>query len=208
MACEQDKIKETESGWVLQSVVIRAAFGQQPRSGQKNLHQQQHAKKHGIGKKLLLTIRAIMQEEHVDLVAGDFNGAGANHMVTTLNPPALWRKHFPTNGRFVCAEPSKFTARRWASVQEVKIATTWTLSAINMLMSHEEITNNVSFSKKDPALNRLTKRKAGTTMKVTVHYHPCRPCESSCFHKQEVRRVKDIQPQMRSKQARYVLSFS
>ena len=35
----------------------------------------QFAKKRGIGKKLLLTIRAIMLEEHVDLVAGDFNDA-------------------------------------------------------------------------------------------------------------------------------------
>ena len=34
------------------------------------------AKKRDIGKKLLLTIRAIMQDEHVDLVACDFNGAG------------------------------------------------------------------------------------------------------------------------------------
>ena len=32
-------------------------------------------KKRGIGKKLLLTIRAVILEEHVDLVAGDFNGA-------------------------------------------------------------------------------------------------------------------------------------
>ena len=34
------------------------------------------AKKRGIGKKLILTIRAVMLEEHVDLVAGVFNGAG------------------------------------------------------------------------------------------------------------------------------------
>ena len=34
-----------------------------------------YAKKRGIGKKLLLTIRAVMLKEHVDLVAGDFNGA-------------------------------------------------------------------------------------------------------------------------------------
>ena len=33
------------------------------------------AKKRGIGKKLSLTIRAVKLEEHVDLVAGDFNGA-------------------------------------------------------------------------------------------------------------------------------------
>ena len=31
--------------------------------------------KRGIGKKLILTIRAVMLAEHVDLVAGDFNGA-------------------------------------------------------------------------------------------------------------------------------------
>ena len=33
------------------------------------------AKKRGIGKKRILTIRAVMLEEHVDVVAGDFNGA-------------------------------------------------------------------------------------------------------------------------------------
>ena len=34
-----------------------------------------YAQKRGIGKKLLLTIRAVMVEEHVDVVAGDLNGA-------------------------------------------------------------------------------------------------------------------------------------
>ena len=34
-----------------------------------------YAKKRGIGKKLILTIRAVMLDEKVDLVAGDFNGA-------------------------------------------------------------------------------------------------------------------------------------
>ena len=34
-----------------------------------------YAKKRGIGKKLILTIRAVMLHEKVDLVAGDFNGA-------------------------------------------------------------------------------------------------------------------------------------
>ena len=33
-----------------------------------------HAKKRGIGKKLILTIGAVMLDENVDLVAGDFNG--------------------------------------------------------------------------------------------------------------------------------------
>ena len=36
-----------------------------------------YAKKRGIGKKLILTIRVVMLGEHVDLVAGDFNGATA-----------------------------------------------------------------------------------------------------------------------------------
>ena len=34
-----------------------------------------HAKKRGIGKKLLLTVRTVLLQEYVDLVAGDFNGA-------------------------------------------------------------------------------------------------------------------------------------
>ena len=34
-----------------------------------------YVKKRGIAKKLILTIRAVMLGEHVDLVAGDFNGA-------------------------------------------------------------------------------------------------------------------------------------
>ena len=33
-----------------------------------------YAIKRGIGKKLLLTIHAVMLEEHLELVAGDFNG--------------------------------------------------------------------------------------------------------------------------------------
>ena len=35
----------------------------------------QFAKMRGIGKKLLLAVRTVMMEEHVDFVAGDFNGA-------------------------------------------------------------------------------------------------------------------------------------
>ena len=33
-----------------------------------------YAKKTGFAKKLILTIRAIMIGQHIDLVAGDFNG--------------------------------------------------------------------------------------------------------------------------------------
>ena len=58
-----------------------ASFRRQPLSGQKtftvlSLHISNfYAKKRGIGKKLILTIRAVMLDEKVDLVAGDFNGA-------------------------------------------------------------------------------------------------------------------------------------
>ena len=66
---EQDKVKEGESGWVLQEVTSRASFRRQPRNGQEfftvtSLHiNNNYDKKRGNGKK------------HVDLVAGDFNGA-------------------------------------------------------------------------------------------------------------------------------------
>ena len=108
-ACEQDKIKEGESGWVLQGVISRASLRRQPRGGKStftvihdirrvlpdkvvegdpswaiqgvisraSFRQQQrggkpfftvtslhinnnYAKKRGIGKKLLLTMRAVM----------------------------------------------------------------------------------------------------------------------------------------------------
>ena len=64
-ACHQDKTKEGESGWVLQGVISRASFRRQPRSGQKSftvmsLHiNNNYAKKRGIGKKFLLTMRAV-----------------------------------------------------------------------------------------------------------------------------------------------------
>ena len=44
-----------------------------------------YAKKRCIGKKLPLTIRAVMIEEHVDLVAGDFNGAAWRRQIGNGN---------------------------------------------------------------------------------------------------------------------------
>ena len=76
-----DKIMEGDSGWVLQGVLSRASFRRQPINDQKtftvlSLHiNNVYAQKRGIGKKLILTIRAVMLKENVDLVAGDFNGA-------------------------------------------------------------------------------------------------------------------------------------
>ena len=52
-----------------------------------------YARKRGIGKKLLLTIRAVMLEEHVDLVAGDFNGA-AWRRATSANSTSVIEEAF------------------------------------------------------------------------------------------------------------------
>ena len=77
--CQQDDVMEGESGWVFQRAKTRASFRRQPLGGQKSftvvaLHiTVNDASKRGIGKKLLLTFRAVMFEELVDLVAGDFN---------------------------------------------------------------------------------------------------------------------------------------
>ena len=75
-----DQVMEGEQGWVMQGVLSRASFRRSPVSGQKyftvvSLHISNiYAKKKGIAKKLILTLRAVMISQEVDLVAGDFNG--------------------------------------------------------------------------------------------------------------------------------------
>ena len=75
-----DKVMEGDQGWVLQGVLSRASFHRRPLSGQKtftvlSLHINNiYVKNRRIAKKLILTIRAVMLGEHVDQVAGDFNG--------------------------------------------------------------------------------------------------------------------------------------
>ena len=75
-----DQVEEGDPGWVLQGVLSRAFFRRRPLRGHKtftvlSLHINNiYAKKRCIAKKLILTIRAVMLGEHVDLVAGDFNG--------------------------------------------------------------------------------------------------------------------------------------
>ena len=76
----QDQVVEGEQGWVLQGVLSCASFRRAAASGQKlftvlsprtsNIY----AKKKGIAKKLIQTLRAMMMSREVDLVAGDFNG--------------------------------------------------------------------------------------------------------------------------------------
>ena len=70
-----------QTKWVLQGIVSRASFRRQPLSGQGSFTVMSlricynFAKKRGIGKKMILTIRALMLEDHADVVAGDFKGA-------------------------------------------------------------------------------------------------------------------------------------
>ena len=82
---------------MLQGVISRASFRRQPCNDPQfftvmSLHiNNNSAEKRGIGKKLLLTIRAVMLEEHVDLVAGDFNGAAWPHQYYRRS---FWRHRF------------------------------------------------------------------------------------------------------------------
>ena len=77
----QDHIVEREHGWVLQGVLSRACFPRAAASGQKvftvlSLHiNNVFAKKRGIAKKIIQTVRALTISQNIDLVAGDFNGA-------------------------------------------------------------------------------------------------------------------------------------
>ena len=66
---------------MLQGVLSRASFHRAAASGQKvftvlSLHiNNVFAKKRGIAKKIIQTVRALMISQNIDLVAGDFNGA-------------------------------------------------------------------------------------------------------------------------------------
>ena len=77
----QDHIVEGEHGWVLQGVLSRASFRRAAASGQKvftvlSLHiNNVFAKKRGIAKKIIRTVRALMISQNIDFLAGDFNGA-------------------------------------------------------------------------------------------------------------------------------------
>ena len=121
-----DQVMEGEQGWVMQVVLSRASFRRPPLSGQKtrtvlSLHISNiYAEKKGIAKKLILTLRAIMISQEVDLVAGDFNGTARRYRgkdnLSTIDeafidsilptppgpPPLLGPGSIPDNGADVC----------------------------------------------------------------------------------------------------------
>ena len=75
--CEQ--VMEGEQGWVLQGILSRPSF-RRPPVGSNTLWcclfilATSTPRKRGIARKLILTIRAIMIGQQIDVVAGDFNG--------------------------------------------------------------------------------------------------------------------------------------
>ena len=121
-----DQVMEGEQVWVMQGILFWASFRRPPLSGQEtftvlSLHVSNiYAKKKGIAKKLILTIRAIMIGQQIDVVAGDFNGTEwrcrSRNNISTIDeaftdcawptPPGrtpLWRPgSIPNNRADVC----------------------------------------------------------------------------------------------------------
>ena len=89
-----EKVMEGDSGWVLQGVLSRSFLRRQPPNGQKtftvvSLHISNiHAKKRGIRKKLVLTIRAVMLDEKVDLVTVTSTGLHVGATTETTSVPS------------------------------------------------------------------------------------------------------------------------
>ena len=97
------QVIEGEQGRVMQGVLSRPSFRRAPVSGQKyftvlSLHMSNiYVKKKGIAKKLILTLRAIMISQEVDLVACDFKGTAwrcrsrdNGTLPTPPGPTPLW----------------------------------------------------------------------------------------------------------------------
>ena len=62
-----DQVMEGEQRWVKQGVLSRASFRRPPVSGQVTFTSNIHAKKKGIAKKLILTVRVIMISQEVSI---------------------------------------------------------------------------------------------------------------------------------------------
>ena len=91
---------EGEQGWVMQGLLSGAIFWRPPVSGQKfftvlSLHISNIYAKKSIAKKLILTLRAVMISQEVDLVAGDFNGTACRDHLSTIDE-ALMDSILPT----------------------------------------------------------------------------------------------------------------
>ena len=103
-------VRGGQSGLVLQAFMSRASFRRILRNILRNgkshftmtsLHINNHfAEKRSIGKNLLLTVRSVMSQEQVDMVAGDFNGAacrqsGSDHRHISTIAEAFANTYLP-----------------------------------------------------------------------------------------------------------------
>ena len=135
--CDQDHTAEGEHGWVLQGVLSRASSRRAAASGQKvftvlSLHiNNVFAKKRGIAKKIIQTVRALMISQIIDLVAGGFNGAAwrcrSRDNISTIDevfsdcalptppgPTPLWGPGaIPNNWAAVCGFLNPGSQRFW-----------------------------------------------------------------------------------------------
>ena len=134
--CVQDHIVEGEHGRVLQGVLSRASFRRAAASGQKLHINNVFAKKRGIAKKIIQTVRALMISQNIDLFAGDFNGAAwrcrSRDNISTFyeefsdcalptppGPTPLWGpRSIPNNWADVCGCPKPPGSQRFWKVSK------------------------------------------------------------------------------------------
>ena len=94
-------VREGQSGWVPEAVISRASFRKTPRNGKSYFTRRSlcinnaSAKERGIEKNLLPTVRNVMYQQQVDLVAGDLNGAA-------------WRRQSCSDSRFTSSIEESF----------------------------------------------------------------------------------------------------
>ena len=74
-------------------------------SSARQLKENNFAKKRGMGKKLFSSVRAIMKDEHVNLIAGDFKGVGRTCGNNSLQTSTL-EETFIDNGCPIATGPS------------------------------------------------------------------------------------------------------
>ena len=103
------------------------------------------------GKNMLLTVRTVMLEEHVDLVAGDFTGAARCHLAPhrcgdqvqcQVNGPmyvALSSHRTPEmSGKYASSVPSPSPTARWVFRKKIRAATT-KCGCISLTLTREAI---------------------------------------------------------------------
>ena len=75
-----------------------------------------------LERKLILTVRAVMLQEHVDIVAGDFNGAawrrtcGSDRRITSIIEEAFANTNLPVPPSPTPLEGPSTVAGEWADV--------------------------------------------------------------------------------------------